>query len=364
MPDASALVKKTHAQDPAYRPTRLVPSSTKTEASEQLRPPAAKRYAELVFPELAAAADARAATSTWYNDLTAWLAHAGQIAAALVAAGAVLGFAWTTYRKTLGRRRDRYGRLERLGTNAQISFFSYVLGEPPAIRRTHESTISTYEENGNRIIKPKTWTECIWVDRDFYVQVFGDEDETIQAYSVTTRSKHFKPRFQAPGGYAIARGRIGRFLRLSSIKLQPKIRLGKTRFHMLGLPQHAAAWTGAHNLHYFESYYLGNPGLYQTFVFSINDSGYGAYDHWDRRLHRFWLGFPNDAQCPSPQDESSTPSWYDAFRRQARINTYTVMTIALENYPFFTPPPQVFPTNFGPNDGIMRTIAPAKRRHK
>jgi hypothetical protein len=40
------------------------------------------------------------------------------------------------YRRTLGRRRDRYERLDRLGTGAQLGFFIAVLGEPPAIRHT------------------------------------------------------------------------------------------------------------------------------------------------------------------------------------------------------------------------------------
>ncbi len=56
----------------------------------------------------------------------------GAAAALLVLAGAAR--AW--YRRTLGRRRDRYGRLARLGTRAQLSFFEAVLGEPPAMRAT------------------------------------------------------------------------------------------------------------------------------------------------------------------------------------------------------------------------------------
>jgi hypothetical protein len=63
-----------------------------------------------------------------------WLARVGGFLTALVAAGALLGFTRAQYRKTFGRRRDRYGRLARLGTNAQVSFFSSGLGEPPAMR--------------------------------------------------------------------------------------------------------------------------------------------------------------------------------------------------------------------------------------
>jgi hypothetical protein len=64
-------------------------------------------------------------------------------------------------------------------------------------------------------------------------------------------------------------------LRFRTYKPNPKIKLGKTRFYELGRPELAAAWVGAHNLHYFEAYRPGNPGLYQDFVYSINDAGYG-----------------------------------------------------------------------------------------
>ena len=148
---------------------------------------------------LFAAVRTRAAVNPWYDSLLEWLGRVAEILAALVAAGAVLGFAWGLYRRTLGRRRDRYGRLARLGTNGQISFFSSVLGEPPAMRRTEQSTGTHYDDAGDSYLEPKTWIECVWIDRDFYVHTIADEDETVHAYSVTTRSKHFRPTFRQPG---------------------------------------------------------------------------------------------------------------------------------------------------------------------
>ena len=310
-----------------------------------------------------AVASMQTTTHTWYTGLSSWLASAGQIAAALVAAGAIAAFVWSVYRRTLGRRRDRYSRLARLGANAQISFFSSALGDPPAIRQTNESTVSAYDKKGKRSRKPKIWIECIWIDRDFYVQAFADEDESIHAYSVTTRSKHFNPRFRPPGAHGYERNRIERLLRMPGFKLQPEIRLGKSKFDVLGPPQQAAAWMGAHNLHYFEAYYLGNPGYYQTFVYSINDGGYRDYAHWDQRLHTFSFGIASDGQSTWPDaTNGQLPDWYANFRRQARINTYTVMTLALVDYPSFTPPPEVYPTRFGPSSGITRTIVTASMR--
>lgn len=69
--------------------------------------------------------------------MTATVAGDGSaILGAVVAAIALSAAARDIYLRTLGRRRDRYRRLRRLGTEAQLEFFAAVLGEPPAIRRT------------------------------------------------------------------------------------------------------------------------------------------------------------------------------------------------------------------------------------
>jgi hypothetical protein len=36
--------------------------------------------------------------------------------------------------------------------------------------------------------------ECFFIDRDYYVQAILDADETVFAFSVTTRSPRFAPR--------------------------------------------------------------------------------------------------------------------------------------------------------------------------
>ena len=93
-----------------------------------------------------------------------WLDRVGETLTALVAAGIVLGFLWTRYRASFGRRRDRYRRLKRLGTNAQVSFFSSVLGEPPALRRTQVGAVTRFDEAENPYQEQRVWTECVWVD--------------------------------------------------------------------------------------------------------------------------------------------------------------------------------------------------------
>lgn len=247
---------------------------------------------------LAAAVDT--ADEASYERLLGWLGNVAEILTALVLSATVLAAGWGLYRRTLGRRRDRYARLRRLGTNAQISFFSSAFADPPAMRRKQESTVTRYDDDGNPALEPKTWLECVWIDRDFYVHGIADEDETIHSYSVTTRSKRFRPPFRQPGAHSVERGWLARLLRRPGYMLNPKIRLGKTRFHELGRPEQAASWIGAHNAHYYESYWGANPGYYQFFVYSINDAGYASWDApWDYdSMHDFAWGYDE----PGPFD--------------------------------------------------------------
>lgn len=327
-----------------------------------------------------------------------WLGGAATLLTAVLGAIALVGIVRSLYRKTAGRRRDRYRRLERLGTNAQVSFFSSVLGEPPAMRRRELSTVTRFGNDGSAYQEPKTWVECVWIDRDFYVHVVADEEETVHAYSVTTRSKRFRPTFRPPGGTSVEHGFVKRLLRFSDIKPNPKVKLAKTRFHELGRPEHAASWIGAHNLHYFEAYWGANPGLYQHFVYSINDAGHGAWEcnipfeqmstfSWgfseavvDPQLRLMGAALAADYEETQAQElalprndvdegafdddyaytgEQALPRFYEAFRRRARINTYTVIgpELPLDDYPFFTPPPENYPTVFGPSSVRTRTLA-------
>jgi hypothetical protein len=86
-----------------------------------------------------------------------WLGRVGEIGAAILAVLALFAGARGIYRRTLGRKRDRYARLKRLGTNAQVAFFSSVLGEPPAMRRTIEGSATQLDNRGRRFLDPGGW---------------------------------------------------------------------------------------------------------------------------------------------------------------------------------------------------------------
>jgi hypothetical protein len=140
------------------------------------------------------------------------LGEGAALLAGLAALLVILSAARRRWRETLGRRADRYARLARLGTGAHLSFFSAVLGEPPAMRSSvaredYAKLVSPEDpdfdagqaENGMqwRHVR-KRFLVSTFIDRDYYVQVISDDDETVLAFSVTTRSKRFQPVLQVP----------------------------------------------------------------------------------------------------------------------------------------------------------------------
>lgn len=72
--------------------------------------------------------------------------------------------------------------------------------------------------------------ECFFIDRDYYIQAVCDPDESVVAFSVTTRSKRFAPTFLFPPmrGFLARR----RFKKKSGQAFEHyfKVKLGHTRF--------------------------------------------------------------------------------------------------------------------------------------
>lgn len=344
----------------------------------------------MIRPILAAAATHQ---DSWDDRLLDFLGSVGAILGALLAAVAVVGGLRGVYRRTLGRRRDRYQRLGRLGTNAQLAFFASVLGEPPAMRRSFENTVTRFSDDGRvRMHVPQVFIEAVWIDHDYYLHAIADTDETVHAYSVTTRSKRFRPKLRVPGGTSEPPTVLDRLRRRSyHFKPNPVVRLGKTRFAELTLPGFAASWVGLHNAHYFESNYFGNAGLYQHYVFSINEAGAVAWEAFgDDFMRHFSWGFDGSILDPNlalaqavleadaralgssagddnpgdPEDSGdgseavSPPEQWLRFRHEARVNTYTVIaaSLALDDYPLAGDRLDVPPTVFGVNYHRVRTI--------
>jgi hypothetical protein len=145
--------------------------------------------------------------SSWIDRFGQALAYAPALAAVLVLLGALR--AW--YRRTLGRRRDKTERLRRLGANAHVTFFTAVLGEPPAMQRTLTGTVRVFPEGADDFLEERPFLESIWIDPDFYVQTLADHDGAVAAFSVTTRHRRFHPKLVSPGGEVEERGWLMRW---------------------------------------------------------------------------------------------------------------------------------------------------------
>lgn len=309
----------------------------------------------------------------WIGDAASYLLDGigvlGSAAGLLAIAAAVRGW----YRRTLGRRRDRYDRLARLGTGAQLSFFEAVLGEPPAIRTTitkddyrevvsvgdprFDPALATPDDPSHQVEIRKEFTECFFIDRDYYVQTISDDDETVLAFSVTSRRRRFRPVFEVPS-------RVGRLDRLrwrreSGEKYEPllRVQLRRTRFADLDAtdpdhyaPPHFKVVAGARPFWYSEFHSFGNPGDYQTYVVTA------SYAAGRAPVGQAWSvqeEIGERREWPDPNEDEIEPDWEDMpvtqrFRRESVITTYTVIGPRLweVNYP----------STFGPHGDEVRTL--------
>jgi hypothetical protein len=142
--------------------------------------------------------------------------------------------------KRLTRRRRLAATLQELSCEVQVRVFEEALGEPPTFRDEHD-----------------TGAESLFVLDDVYVQIHTDSNQAVTHFAVTTRSD-FKPKLRVAGHDVV---------------------LGQTTFAeaMRGdAPTGVAAADSNHRWSYAESFYLGNPGYYQTWVVALNSAAPGG----------------------------------------------------------------------------------------
>jgi hypothetical protein len=290
------------------------------------------------------------------------------ILGAIVAAIALSAVGREVYLRTVGRRWDRYRRLRRLGTEAQLDFFAAVLGEPPAIRRTitkddYLEYLSradpAYDPDGSEVQTRevrRSFTECFFIDRDYYVQTISDADGTVLAYSVTSRSRRFRPRLEVPTRPPLRTRwkNKGRSRREEGKVL--KVRLMSTRFAELDSPDprqfngvRFEAYTGARSYAYSEFHYMGAIGVYQDFVLTASSVSPGVARYPDLAAA---LGEVGGGKWPD-QDRADDPDWEDLpllqkFRRESRIGGFTVTSVKL--------PIGNYPSTYGPHGEGIRTL--------
>jgi hypothetical protein len=220
------------------------------------------------------------------------------------------------------------------------------------MRRELDGHRSRWDDEGVRHRDLATYIEYVFIDRDFYVHAVTDVENTVQVYSVTSRTRRFRPKFRPPGGSSETRARWLRNLGFHyRFRPQTEVTLCKTRFAALETPQAAAGWVGAHNWHYFEAFSYGNPGNYQTFVYSINDAGPLVGHPRMADMNDFATGYP---EAGANRDLNELAE----FRRNARINTYSVVgpDFVVDDYPSSEGRLDEYPTRFGVSSYYVRTL--------
>jgi hypothetical protein len=231
-----------------------------------------------------------------------------------------------------------------------VSFFTAVIGEPPAMKRTVSARliVDSAEVRADEVSVPRdpnfelvevdrTFRQFIWIDRDFYAAALVDDDETVVLFSVTSRDSRFHPEFTS--------GPPGNIPRLA-------VKLGKTRFSDLSAdPERVISWLGARQFVYGEVFDLANPGLYQHFACSINDAGSALPSSPPHPFDLEAGPWGIDVRGLTGGDEASERA--RVFRKSAVINTWTVIGPS----PLFADyAPESIPLLFGIHRDLVRTL--------
>lgn len=259
------------------------------------------------------------------------------VVAAVVAIIAVVGPVQAFLKRTVGRKRDLYRRLHRLGAGAQLSFFTSVIGEPPALRDSIDMEMPDWSAASDEEQEPPSvaqrFVRSTFVDPLFYLVAITDDEDTVLGFSVTTRRRRFAPTFYAPRAPSFRDRLIERVTlgRRKAYRLV-RFRLGRTTFAGAapldwGIPIVQANF-GARTWSYSEAWYLGNPGHYLTYVFTNGSaSSVGGIPRGLRATD--W----EDQDPAVATDRSGEPvlqSWVESVRSKTRVNTVTVVSFPLE----------------------------------
>lgn len=224
-----------------------------------------------------------------------------EIAGGVLTAAAFAALFRTWFARTLGRRWDRKRRLSKLAPLVQVRYFASILGEP-AIKRAAVDFV-----------------EYVFVDPLFYVHAIADEeDDAVREYSVTTRSRWFRPKVKWWTGHRYK-----------------TIRLGKTSFSAFDEePTRISPQVGARRFGYAETYYFGNPGMYQTYMLALNDAGPIKFDDLPDFAELFGFDGIAAEEMQGEQAAIFLKSHQGArFRESARPNTYGVVGPMMEHVP-------------------------------
>jgi hypothetical protein len=183
------------------------------------------------------------------------------------------------FNRTFWRDAILLRKLTNLATTTTIDTFTSALGAP------------TFVNAG------PSGREYVYVMEKCYVAAVTDPNEKVAVFSVTTTHKAFSP-----------------VLRFWTGTSEATVKLGCTKFSELqemGISDGVVtSGFGNRRVLYKEEYYLGNPGLYQKYIFGINDAGLPSEGH--------------DITSFNDGVERSDDPRVQAHRRDAAINTYAI----------------------------------------
>lgn len=229
------------------------------------------------------------------------VALAGTLAGAILSAVAVLALLRKLYRASIGRRGFLERRLAKMAPTQHYSYVEELLGLPPFSRPCGD------------------YTQYVWVEPELYTTVLADADGNIALLSATVRRRW--PRlYMFRGLFVSLDGRAA------------GVKLGKTTFAQVNdeAPISVKAFVGARHFQYNEAYYLGNPGFYLNYVYSVHDGGYSKADlGLVRAVQEAGSEIRTGSFAATPADVKGERDTHSAAlgraRRTAVINTMTVI---------------------------------------
>ncbi|MFA6408342.1 MAG: ETEC_3214 domain-containing protein [Candidatus Paceibacterota bacterium] len=172
-------------------------------------------------------------------------------------------------------------KIDQLAASVNINLFFEILGSPVFINTSE-----------NR-------KQYVFINDLFYADATADLNGTVLMYTVTTRRSDFNPTLKLANAIAAIKLGIDTFQELDAVAFGS----GKV-----------SSGLGNRRAFYFEEYYFGNPGLYQTYLFGINDAGSQKGTEG---------GSVNGSIYNLGATETTDPRIQD-FRKAAVINTFGV----------------------------------------
>lgn len=172
-------------------------------------------------------------------------------------------------------------KIGQLSPNVSVHVFTSLLGTPVSVNHSSRGA-----------------KQYLYISKFAYITAITDSHDQVLMYSITTRRSDFNPRLVL-GPY-------------TTEKIAADLRLGKSVFadlDKLGSSGQVSSGLGNRRMHYVEEYYFGNPGLYQSYAFSLNDAGYVK---------------SSDAHVINSGADSTDDERLKDFRGNSVINTYII----------------------------------------